>query len=89
MKVVTIFTAVTDTALPSDKEKNESEQQEGIEEKEMPVMGAKKTDKEEDFDEEAMIMQRRYREIPDDTGGLLREFIKKEYLKDRYSDENI
>ena len=55
----------------------------------MPVMGAKKTDKEEDFDEEAMIMQRRYREIPDDTGGLLREFIKKEYLKDRYSDENI
>ncbi len=71
-----------------DKEDNESGGQD-IQEKEMPLMNAQKTDKEEDFDEEAMVMQRRYREIPDDTGGLLREFIKKEYLKDRYNNENI
>ena len=52
------------------------------------MANAKKTDEDEDFDEEALIMQRKYREIPDDVGGLLREFIKKEYLKDRYNDEN-
>ena len=34
-----------------------------------------------------MLMQ--YLEIPEDPGGLLREFIKKEYVKDRYRDENI
>ena len=34
-------------------------------------------------------MQRQYRDIPEDTGGLLREFIKKEYSKGRYRDENI
>ena len=33
-----------------------------------------------------MAMQRQYREIPEDTGGLLREFIKKEYMKERYHD---
>ena len=38
------------------------------------------------YDEEALAIQRRYREIPEDVGGLLREFIKKEYLKDRYHD---
>ena len=43
----------------------------------------------EKYDEEAMVMQRLYREIPEDVGGLLREFIKKEYLKDRYNNENF
>ena len=39
-------------------------------------------------DEEVLAKQRQYREIPENIGGLLREFIKKEYLKDRYHDES-
>ncbi len=39
-------------------------------------------------DEEVLAKQRQYREIPENVGGLLREFIKKEYSKDRYHDEN-
>ena len=51
-------------------------------------MGVKKGKEDEEYDEEALIMQRKYREIPEDVGGLLREFIKKEYVKDRYRDES-
>ena len=50
---------------------------------------AKEGDENEKYDEEAMAMQRLYREIPEDVGGLLREFIKKEYMKDRYNNENM
>ncbi len=53
------------------------------------LVNAQKGDKNDKYDEEAVIMQRQYRDIPDDTGGLLREFIKKEYSKGRYRDENI
>ena len=54
---------------------------------EAPVMNAKEGDEDTPYDEEALAMHRKYREIPEDPGGLLREFIKKEYLKDRYHDE--
>lgn len=50
---------------------------------------AKNGNNNENLDEEALAIQRRYREIPEDTGGLLREFIKKEYLKGRYRNENL
>ncbi len=53
------------------------------------LVNAQKGDKDDKYDEEAVIMQRQYRDIPEDTGGLLREFIKKEYSKGRYRDENI
>ncbi|MBR5154780.1 MAG: hypothetical protein IKW58_03555 [Alphaproteobacteria bacterium] len=77
-------------AKDSDSNDEKSDEMENRkQEADAPVLNAKKTDKKEDFDEEALIMQRRYREIPEDTGGLLREFIKKEYLKDRYRNENI
>ena len=46
-------------------------------------------DNNEPIDEKDLIIQRKYREIPDDVGGLLREMIKKEHLKGRYKDENI
>ena len=52
-------------------------------------LGAKKGDKDDEYDEKALIMERKYREIPEDIGGLLREFIKKEHLKDRYGNEDI
>ncbi|MBR2273770.1 MAG: VWA domain-containing protein [Alphaproteobacteria bacterium] len=50
-------------------------------------VNAQKGDDNADYDEEALALQRRYREIPEDVGGLIREFIKKEYMKDRYRDE--
>lgn len=59
------------------------------EEQTVSLVNAQKGDKDDKYDEEAVIMQRQYRDIPEDTGGLLREFIKKEYSKGRYRDENI
>lgn len=41
------------------------------------------------YDEEAIALQRIYREIPEDVGGLLREFIKREHLKGRYNHESF
>lgn len=64
------------------QEKQDSEQQ-------SVIANAKKGENNEKYDEEALAVQRRYREIPEDTGGLLREFIKKEYMKDRYKNENM
>lgn len=57
-------------------------------EQEVSAAKAQQGDGNEKPDEEALAMQRQYREIPEDTGGLLREFIKKEYMKDRYKNEN-
>ena len=65
---------------------NGSEMQE--EEVEAQVMNAKEGNDDTEYNEEALALQRRYREIPEDVGGLLREFIRKEYRKDRYHDEN-
>lgn len=39
------------------------------------------------YDEEVQAREQQYRDIPEDTGGLLREFIKKEYRKNRYKDD--
>lgn len=44
---------------------------------------------EDEVDEKELLIQRKYREIPDDVGGLLREMIKKEYSKGRYKNENM
>lgn len=77
-------------------EENNSENTEGDdnngsqtqkEEMEAQVMGAKQGDDNTTYDEEALALQHRYREIPEDVGGLLRQFIRKEYMKDRYHDE--
>ena len=53
------------------------------------LIQAKKGSEDEKYDDEALVMQQRYRKIPETPGGLLREFIKKEYVKDRYGDANI
>lgn len=38
------------------------------------------------YDEEVQAREQQYREIPEDTGGLLRAFIKKEFMRKRYED---
>ena len=40
----------------------------------------------EKSDEQAQAREQQYREIPEDSGGLLRAFIYKEYMKNRYGD---
>ena len=37
------------------------------------------------YDEEVQAREMQYREIPEDAGGLLRAFIAKEYMKNRYA----
>lgn len=41
-------------------------------------------EKDQKYDEEAQARAQQFREIPEDPGGLLRAFINKEYLKQRY-----
>lgn len=38
------------------------------------------------FSEAAQAREQQFRDIPEDTGGLLRAFIRKEYQKNRYKD---
>lgn len=75
----------TDNKKGNDTNGSENQQ----EEQTVSLINAQKGNKNDKYDEEAVIMQRQYRDIPEDTGGLLREFIKKEYSKGRYRDENI
>lgn len=41
----------------------------------------------DDYDEKVQAKAQRYREIPEDVGGLLRAFISQEHKKNRYKDE--
>ncbi len=66
----------------ADSDKKEQEQT-------VNLLDVKQGSDEDKYNDEALILQQRYREIPENPGGLLREFIKKEYVKDRYNDENV
>lgn len=52
--------------------------------RQQPAAPAKEGAKDEQYDEEAQARAQRFREIPEDKGGLLRAFIYKEYMKNRY-----
>ena len=68
------------------EENNGTENQ--IEDQDVGLMNAKQGDENMEYDEEALAIRRKYREIPEDVGGLLREFIKKDFLKGRYKNED-
>ncbi|MDD4556636.1 MAG: VWA domain-containing protein [Alphaproteobacteria bacterium] len=62
-------------------------------EEESELEGKQKTeeaqkDGEEDWSEERQAREQQYRDIPEDPGGLLRAFIYKEHLKNRYHENN-
>ena len=88
----------TPTKADNDKgEENKSQNEEGddnnateeqTEDQDVGLMNAKEGDEDTQYDDKVLAMRRRYRDIPEDVGGLLREFIKKEYLKGRYRNEN-
>lgn len=46
----------------------------------------KEDDKQDKYDEKVQARAQQYRDIPEDTGGLLRAFIQKEYRKNRYKE---
>lgn len=43
-------------------------------------------DEDKPYDEEVQAREQRFRDIPEDKGGLLRAFIYKEFIKNRYGD---
>lgn len=45
-----------------------------------------KSEEDNKYDEEVQAREQQYREIPEDPGGLLRAFIRKEYMKNRYKE---
>lgn len=71
-----------------DQSQSSSEQQKSQEEEQqqqkLQAQAQQKTDDNQKYDEEAQARAQQYREIEEDTGGLLKAFIRKEYLKKRY-----
>jgi len=63
--------------------KNELEHDLSKEKQRIPQMPAKE-EKADKYDETVQARVQRFREIKDDPGGLLKAFIKQEYLKKRY-----
>ncbi len=60
--------------------------QEDRSEEEQPQTGNGEEAQEEEFDEEAQARAQQYREIPENPGGLLKAFIRREYMKKRYEE---
>lgn len=64
---------------------NNQPQQQGNQEKAGQAEAQEGED--EDYDEQVQAKMQRYRDIPEDPGGLLRAFIAREYQKNRYNEE--
>ncbi|MBR2300015.1 MAG: VWA domain-containing protein [Alphaproteobacteria bacterium] len=69
----------------SAKDDNENELKNDMsqEKQEIPQMPAKEQEAEE-YNETVQAREQKFREIKDDPGGLLKAFIKQEYMKNRY-----
>ena len=66
----------------SEEQKNKSDQQTELEKQ----INEKENNKKE-YNEDLQAREQQFRDIPEDAGGLLRAFIRKEYLKNRYKDD--
>nr|QIM10596.1 batB [uncultured Alphaproteobacteria bacterium] len=71
----------TESSVPSgnDPDEQSDEDAEGT--------AGRSQDEKGDFDEQSQAKEMAYRNIPEDAGGLLRAFIRKEYNKNRYGDK--
>lgn len=72
-----------------DKNASEEAQQEigepeNKEEKTEAMQAQQGKEEKAEYDEKAQAMAQQYREIPENPGGLLKAFIRREYLKKRY-----
>lgn len=70
----------------SQQEQEAQKQEQQAEEEKKAAAELQKGDEETKYDEEVQAREQQYRDIPEDTGGLLRAFIEKEYMKNRYKD---
>ena len=67
-------------AKQQQKDDADSEPQEG------KAAQGKEVEEAQEADEKVQAREQQFREIPEDPGGLLRAFIRKEYLKNRYEE---
>ncbi|MBQ8869812.1 MAG: VWA domain-containing protein [Alphaproteobacteria bacterium] len=74
-----------DNSKENQSKQNQKTEQ-SAEEQKAPKMGAKQGSNDEKYDEEVHAKIQKFREVPEDKGGLIRAFIQKEYLKNRYGD---
>lgn len=65
---------------PTEQKREEAEK----EDRNATAAGMKEGESDQPYDEEVQAREQRFRDIPDDAGGLLRAFIRKEYNKNRY-----
>ena len=65
---------------------NGQQPQEADSREDQPQSGSGEEAQEEEFDEEAQARAQQYREIPENPGGLLKAFIRREYMKKRYEE---
>lgn len=70
----------------SQQEQEAQKKEQQAEEEKKAAAELQKGDEETKYDEEVQAREQQYRDIPEDTGGLLRAFIEKEYMKNRYKD---
>ena len=66
-------------------EDHNRENKQSLEKQKAQVMNAKEA-KSDNYDEAVWAREQKFREIKEDTGGLLKAFIEQEYLKKRYED---
>lgn len=64
----------------------ESREEQPEQQRQAPAGGKAADDDSNAYDERAQALEQQYRDIPEDPGGLLRAYIYKEYLKNRYKD---
>jgi len=76
----------SDDNSKENQSKQNQKTQTSTEEQKAPKMGAKQGSNDEKYDEEVQAKIQKLREVPEDKGGLIRAFIQKEYLKNRYGD---
>lgn len=67
-------------------ENSQQQQAQSAEEQKSRAGQLKEGSDDEEYDELAQAREQKFREIPEDKGGLLKAFIFKEYQKNRYGD---
>ncbi len=68
------------------EEENQPEQKNGQEQQALQAGEEDKDKPEKEFNEAIQAREQQFREIPEDPGGLLRAYIYKEYLRNRYGE---
>lgn len=79
-----------DQQQPTDANNEQNQPQGGQEDEQTPqeqqVAGVQQGDADDKFDEQVQAREQRFRDVPEDKGGLLRAFIRREYNKNRYGE---